>query len=104
MCLTNGKLRDGNQTPVNTGLASSGFVVPLRRITAVTRSGLYPVMGCLAEQVVEFRAFSTLPVRGCGSLLRSCQGNNKTGQNRSEEHTSELQSLRHLVCRLLLEK
>src|SRR5262245_64367052 len=28
------------------------------------------------------------------------QNNNK----RSEEHTSELQSLRHLVCRLLLEK
>src|SRR5205814_8826307 len=25
-------------------------------------------------------------------------------QGRSEEHTSELQSLRHLVCRLLLEK
>src|SRR5947199_5321579 len=26
------------------------------------------------------------------------------GPRRSEEHTSELQSLRHLVCRLLLEK
>src|ERR1035441_10971786 len=26
------------------------------------------------------------------------------GGKRSEEHTSELQSLRHLVCRLLLEK
>src|SRR5205814_3192636 len=26
------------------------------------------------------------------------------GAARSEEHTSELQSLRHLVCRLLLEK
>src|SRR5205814_5474361 len=26
------------------------------------------------------------------------------GLERSEEHTSELQSLRHLVCRLLLEK
>src|SRR5258705_10436449 len=26
------------------------------------------------------------------------------GRSRSEEHTSELQSLRHLVCRLLLEK
>src|SRR5205814_9092685 len=26
------------------------------------------------------------------------------GSQRSEEHTSELQSLRHLVCRLLLEK
>src|SRR5262245_30638718 len=28
----------------------------------------------------------------------------KHGVRRSEEHTSELQSLRHLVCRLLLEK
>src|SRR3989442_11940485 len=27
-----------------------------------------------------------------------------TGTNRSEEHTSELQSRPHLVCRLLLEK
>src|ERR1039458_10753696 len=27
-----------------------------------------------------------------------------TPRGRSEEHTSELQSLRHLVCRLLLEK
>src|ERR1035438_3018756 len=28
----------------------------------------------------------------------------RPGDVRSEEHTSELQSLRHLVCRLLLEK
>src|SRR5262245_63959885 len=28
----------------------------------------------------------------------------RTDWTRSEEHTSELQSLRHLVCRLLLEK
>src|SRR5262245_66486520 len=28
----------------------------------------------------------------------------RTNFERSEEHTSELQSLRHLVCRLLLEK
>src|SRR5205814_10539489 len=28
----------------------------------------------------------------------------KEPRERSEEHTSELQSLRHLVCRLLLEK
>src|SRR5258705_6104937 len=28
----------------------------------------------------------------------------ESGGVRSEEHTSELQSLRHLVCRLLLEK
>src|ERR1039458_10746143 len=30
--------------------------------------------------------------------------NNPPPDPRSEEHTSELQSLRHLVCRLLLEK
>src|ERR1039458_3661301 len=28
----------------------------------------------------------------------------RSASERSEEHTSELQSLRHLVCRLLLEK
>src|SRR5258705_10708392 len=28
----------------------------------------------------------------------------RSQKSRSEEHTSELQSLRHLVCRLLLEK
>src|SRR5437899_10210728 len=32
-------------------------------------------------------------------------GSGRAGRaDRSEEHTSELQSLRHLVCRLLLEK
>src|SRR5437899_9556609 len=31
-------------------------------------------------------------------------GNAWSASARSEEHTSELQSLRHLVCRLLLEK
>src|SRR5947208_3822736 len=34
------------------------------------------------------------------ATLTSC----REGQNRSEEHTSELQSPDHLVCRLLLEK
>src|SRR5258705_1729782 len=32
------------------------------------------------------------------------RGNSLVVVERSEEHTSELQSLRHLVCRLLLEK
>src|ERR1035441_8651422 len=32
------------------------------------------------------------------------RGNLRQQPFRSEEHTSELQSLRHLVCRLLLEK
>src|ERR1039458_10400970 len=37
-----------------------------------------------------------LPIAGLGIFLAVLI--------RSEEHTSELQSLRHLVCRLLLEK
>src|SRR5438045_7846480 len=46
-------------------------------------------------QVHQVDAFTREPFTG-----------NPTGVvlNRSEEHTSELQSLRHLVCRLLLEK
>src|SRR5438045_5387732 len=41
-----------------------------------------------------------------GMLSRQAMGCLQRGQveGRSEEHTSELQSLRHLVCRLLLEK
>src|SRR5262245_6263428 len=35
---------------------------------------------------------------------RPAHWNAKHEEGRSEEHTSELQSLRHLVCRLLLEK
>src|SRR5437899_4337980 len=35
---------------------------------------------------------------------KSAQGKAGEALFRSEEHTSELQSLRHLVCRLLLEK
>src|SRR5256885_10338970 len=35
---------------------------------------------------------------------RNCEPAGAGGQNRSEEHTSELQSPCNLVCRLLLEK
>src|SRR5205814_8417025 len=45
---------------------------------------------------------STSPLSSRASTIASpCAA---SGEVRSEEHTSELQSLRHLVCRLLLEK
>src|SRR5262245_62394181 len=51
------------------------------------------------------------PGDGTGAADRAATGRpspsaqrDHAGQARSEEHTSELQSLRHLVCRLLLEK
>src|SRR5437870_6522046 len=37
-------------------------------------------------------------------LPRRCPGSDSVAPPRSEEHTSELQSRGHLVCRLLLEK
>src|SRR5205823_10816072 len=39
-----------------------------------------------------------------GSLWPNMKPNSVSTPNRSEEHTSELQSLAYLVCRLLLEK
>src|SRR2546430_9989347 len=58
--------------------------------------------------------FRSGPCEGSPSLLTSCccyqsvmarsLDRGKKGVNRSEEHTSELQSQSNLVCRLLLEK
>src|ERR1035438_10837954 len=56
-----------------------------------------PVAPC-AAQPLKYRHASCRPFsmsRGIAFALSA---------TRSEEHTSELQSLRHLVCRLLLEK
>src|SRR5258708_25111446 len=41
---------------------------------------------------------------GCSGRCPSSTSPRDNAQNRSEEHTSELQSPDHLVCRLLLEK
>src|SRR5258706_5995051 len=38
------------------------------------------------------------------SVADDCDGDARAGSLRSEEHTSELQSLTNIVCRLLLEK
>src|SRR5438045_5977435 len=53
--------------------------------------------------------FRSRPVRDSNSCRRrereaTYRNSTEPSHGRSEEHTSELQSLRHLVCRLLLEK
>src|SRR5437899_8181742 len=53
-------------------------------------------------QLVEHN-LAKVGVAGSSPVSRSPRRNSRA-QRRSEEHTSELQSLRHLVCRLLLEK
>src|SRR5205814_9117499 len=55
----------------------------------------------------SYFAFKYLLERGYGMIPINpgLEGQDLLGRKvRSEEHTSELQSLRHLVCRLLLEK
>src|SRR5947199_3591866 len=56
----------------------------------------------LHDALPIFIGWILLPFVGLGTLIAAVLCLVKA--NRSEEHTSELQSLRHLVCRLLLEK
>src|SRR3989441_3579337 len=50
------------------------------------------------------RASTRGPRRGGSGAARRFLATSGTAGRRSEEHTSELQSLAYLVCRLLLEK
>src|SRR5471030_3473716 len=59
-----------------------------------------PPRSTLFPYTTLFRSDPRLP-RGARDDPGARRGD---GELRSEEHTSELQSLRHLVCRLLLEK
>src|ERR1039458_10554102 len=59
-----------------------------------------PPRSTLFPYTTLFRSIATVNIP---APRTGCSVPNKTSA-RSEEHTSELQSLRHLVCRLLLEK
>src|SRR5690348_17959200 len=61
-----------------------------------------PPRSTLFPYTTLFRSVHQLPDRHAADLRR-LQGEGRT-RARSEEHTSELQSPVHLVCRLLLEK
>src|ERR1035441_10698587 len=98
------------------------------RQIAIRLAGLLPLLlvtSTLAFAPKPANAQSPVTIVGCGTEGgRACTRNDReyfanntggtgqacdygltvSGATRSEEHTSELQSLRHLVCRLLLEK
>src|SRR2546425_5271001 len=57
-----------------------------------------------ARLVGERAAARAHPRRAVRRAERGLRGRPGVGRRRSEEHTSELQSLAYLVCRLLLEK
>src|SRR2546425_4696174 len=79
------------------------------------RSTLFPYTTLFRSRSVGFHFVQEVPVRGktqCGVSFRILQHSQshefcsprQHAFGRSEEHTSELQSLAYLVCRLLLEK
>src|SRR2546422_7324431 len=60
---------------------------------------------CTGQRAAGHNLFArSLPANSSGKISRSMQQNFLSCCRRSEEHTSELQSRLHLVCRLLLEK
>src|SRR3989449_3779984 len=72
-----------------------------RSISAETMKIPEPIMDPTTRAVASSRE-SALTNSACGCwVVAIWRGNHPT---RSEEHTSELQSRLHLVCRLLLEK
>src|SRR5438046_7905162 len=81
-------------------MSSSCFFLPLRR---PPRSTLFPY-------TTLFRSRNRIPTPPTTTNTTTTRSQAKTSRprvtrrDRSEEHTSELQSLTNLVCRLLLEK
>src|SRR3989441_2788783 len=73
------------------------------------RSTLFPYTPLFRSLPRLERSQESLPQREAGALLERFEHRvgdlcAHDGIGRSEEHTSELQSLAYLVCRLLLEK
>src|SRR5437660_2896904 len=76
----------------------------------VPRSTLFPYTTLFRSSASRFQAARASPSSPAGAeVFRARSGRPRktsapAGMDRSEEHTSELQSRGHLVCRLLLEK
>src|SRR2546423_11629019 len=73
------------------------------------RSTLFPYTTLFRSRVVCTPSRSPTPATKPSARLGTCSSRSvwpsrRTPTSRSEEHTSELQSLAYLVCRLLLEK
>src|SRR5437899_6941439 len=83
---------------------SSFFVLMIR---PPPRSTLFPYTTLFRSSPrvrVMFPVPSAMRLEGCAAAWLGIESPSYAAAQRSEEHTSELQSLRHLVCRLLLEK
>src|SRR5258705_9083662 len=79
------------------------FIFFFLMIRRPPRSTLFPYTTLFRSQEALFISVEDSNQRDLRQIKAFAQQVD-TDHDRSEEHTSELQSLRHLVCRLLLEK
>src|SRR2546429_3220900 len=68
------------------------------------RSTLFPYTTLFRSRTPPARRARERTAAGTARHPRPRRGDGANAEPRSEEHTSELQSRLHLVCRLLLEK
>src|SRR2546430_6056532 len=68
------------------------------------RSTLFPYTTLFRSSPIARRRSSSRPIHRPQRKDRQLGRTEQPGRERSEEHTSELQSQSNLVCRLLLEK
>src|SRR5438046_9003237 len=82
------------------------FYVFFLMIRRPPRSTLFPYTTLFRSLRKSFKRLNIDPLVVYGTLCVKCPVADPSlaGGERSEEHTSELQSLTNLVCRLLLEK
>src|SRR5947199_3861915 len=80
--------------PISVLIADSNQMQCQLLVGALRRRPEFRVAFCSADMNLMLNAIAASSVQV--AILNT--------DHRSEEHTSELQSLRHLVCRLLLEK
>src|SRR5262245_64854377 len=83
----------------------AGLLVALSAIASAAHDHGGPALGGSAPQEPGMQSLRQEKARSYFTDLPVVAQDGKERRFfRSEEHTSELQSLRHLVCRLLLEK
>src|SRR5687768_17942272 len=86
------------------GLVAVPALADVEKPPAIVADGMPAVPDELAERTRPYMEFRTASLQGWNPARRSIAITTRFGNTRSEEHTSELQSRLHLVCRLLLEK
>src|SRR5690625_6627598 len=85
---------------------SASVIMMILPYRAVSRSKLRPEPAPITWMIAAHSEFLSMSVMEAFCTLRILprMGSRAWNSERSEEHTSELQSRGHLVCRLLLEE